>query len=196
MASSPFGKFWRILLLLMVLFGLPSLSWIFLQKGLNTRLSILQELDSLGVVPVCLPLAEDSLVAPQEWKSNTWFVAFQAADSSSLSGKDMLEKIYGDLSEKTRLSVLIFSAEPGQAVVEHERLQGKKDWFELRLDSLAWKALAVEGFHWPVNDMGYPQTSFVALVNEQGVILNLYDLRKEDEIKKLIVHTAFINQKE
>ncbi len=195
MASSPFGKYWRTLLIVLVLFGLPALSWLFLQKGLNTRLSILQEIDSLGLVPVCLPLAEDSLVAPQTWKPNTWFIAFHRSDSSSHVAEEVLEKIYEDLSEKTALSVLVFTLEEGN-VPKAIDLHSKKNQFEISLDSLAWKMLAVEGFHWPVDDTAYPRSSLVALVDEDGVILNFYDLEKEEEVKRLIVHTAFINQKE
>ncbi len=190
------AKFWKPALIVLILFGLPALSWLFLQKGLEQRLAIMQELDSLGVAPVCLPLARDSLVAPQTWRQTSWFVAFLDERSTSETVARLLQRIYDDLAEKAPLQVLIFRAKGGENGRKVINPLSEKRWFELSLENASWKALAVEGFNWPSDDAGKPLSEMVALINEEGVILNFYNLSREEDVKKLIVHTAFINQKQ
>ncbi len=183
------GKHLRTLLILFVLFGLPALSWVFLQKGLNYRLKVMNELDSLGVAPVCLPLVPDSLTSPQSWKKETWLVAF-VAEPSDTALVTLLKRVYDNLEEKTNLNVLLFRK--GPAGMPPAALDEDKHWFEVVLNESGWKNLAVEGFHWPQDDSGELLPMMVALVDKEGVIINFYKLSDAEQLKKMVRHIAYI----
>jgi len=157
-------------------------------------MAILQELDSLGVAPVCLPLSRDSMQAPQVWKEETWLIAFVGSEdvNPDLDVEGLLKKVYTDMSENAALNVLLFKKD--SAKTSDKALDEDKRWFEVNVEEPAWSHLAIEGFHWPQQDGGEPETNEVALVNKEGVILNFYELSDEEQIRKMIRHIAFINQ--
>ncbi len=187
------GKHLKTLAILFVLFGLPALSWLFLQKGLDHRVAILQELDSLGVAPVCLPLSRDSMQAPQAWKEETWLIAFVGEnEGSGFDAEALLKRVYADMSAPAALNVLLFKK--GAEQTTNIPPDQDKRWFEVAMEEPGWSRLATEGFHWPQKNDGKPESNAVALVNKEGVILNFYDLSDEEQIRKMIRHIAFINQ--
>ena len=194
MAAWLSGKHLRNLLILFVLFGLPALSWVFLQKGLNHRRAVFQELDSLGLAPVCLPLSRDSVQAPQDWKEETWLVAFVGSEQehSAVDVEGLLRQVYADLSRNAALNVLLFRKGPHKS--SDQVLDRDESWFEVVMEEPGWSRLAREGFHWPQDDSGKPESDVVALVNKEGVILNFYELGDEEQIRKMIRHIAYINQ--
>ncbi len=188
------GKHLKTLAILFVLFGLPALSWLFLQKGLDHRRAVFQELDSLGVAPVCLPLGSDSMQAPQAWKEETWLIAFVGSEreDSPVDVEGLLKQVYADMAENAALNVLLFKKGPRKT--SDQPPDRDKHWFEVFAEEPGWSRLATEGFHWPQDDGGKPESNLVALVNKEGVILNFYDLSDEEQIRKMIRHIAFINQ--
>lgn len=187
----------QTLALLLFLVVFPLGSWYYLKNGMDYRVATMGELKHYGKIPALSYTTFANQTLTDSFFTNNILITsvldFQNAAMSETFGKT-LEKLHEQFDERKDVLFLIHLADTSatQAMVERFAMTYKLNDFEqclfLRMPENTAIATVEQNFYLP-HDNDFP---YFSLTDIKGEIRHYYDVRKIEEVRKLVEHTALL----
>ena len=180
-------------ILLLILVGLPAVSFIYLRSGANYRRDAIATMGDFGKMPDLGQLTEVQGEVPAQWRGAMTVVGWldpTKEEGTRVYGQ-MLDSLYQQFQDSPNLyfTTIVLAEDPAQAVEDFTRtyhLPKSKMLSFLRADERDFAATA-EAFHLPLGTYDSPGIQpIVALVDSSLTIVEHYDLARRDEAIGLV----------
>ena len=203
MAANNGKKIIQTIILLLMLAGLPLGSWFYLQRGLDYRLSALEELKDYGEVPPFeLATAADRLLTRNDLQGRMVISGFLTTGDAELRTAfgEVFSKLFVQFDERDDVALLVFGLDgvtDTPAAMERFAadygLTDEKQCYLLPGGQPGMEQLVLEGYQLPLPaGTGLPANPYLALADTSLTIRHYYDVTDPGEVKSLVEHIALI----
>ncbi len=191
-------KWIQVLLLLLFLVAIPSMSWVYLNRGLKYRLSAMEELQDRGPLPTIplISLNGDTL-NQASLKGNVTVFSFFDPERDTITGYRIAD-LHQQFDERWDVKyVLVGAAEPDALLQYAETFALTTDpnqvFFVAEASKERLYQRATNDFHLKVES---PEILFnssqAILADTNAVVRRQYDLNEGPQFVRLIEHTALL----
>jgi hypothetical protein len=187
----------QTLALLLFLVVLPFGSWYYLKNGMDYRVATMGELKHYGKIPTLSYTTYTNQTLTDSFFINKILIAsvldLKNPEMSETFG-EVLEKLHEQFNERKDVLFLLHLADTSATQAAVDDFMGKyklKDTEQcLFLKTPANTTIAAIGqtFHLPPDNV-FP---YFSLTDTKGEIRHYYDVRKIEEVRKLVEHTALL----
>lgn len=201
MASQTGNKTLRIVLqtlaLLLFLVVLPFGSWYYLKNGMDYRVATMGELKKYGKTPSLSYIT----YAGQRLDDSVFVNKILIASILDFSNSSMLEnfgktleKLHQQFDERKDVLFLLHVADTSttqpivDAFAENYKLKDMEQCFFMKMPANITTTTIEQHFYLP-HDNAFP---YFALTDTKGEVRHYYDVRKIEEVRKLVEHTALL----
>ncbi len=186
-----------IAILFLLLVGLPIGSWYYLRTGLEYRKEVMADLDDLGKVPsISLKTFSGKTLDNQNIAKKmviTSFLNFQNKEITKQSGA-WLQRLHDQFDERSDLAFLIHVVDTSATSEEVERfaqqyqLQDSAQCFFLKDNPEVFRTIATNVYKIPLEEID----QHFALTDTSGTVRQKYNITNNNEVKRLVEHTALL----
>ncbi|MBK7870384.1 MAG: hypothetical protein IPJ74_06690 [Saprospiraceae bacterium] len=184
-------------ILLLLLVGFPIGSWFYLKAGLDYRKEVMSDLHDYGAMPsIALTTYSGQTLEKQDVAEKiivAAFLNFQDQTITEQSGR-WLFKLHDQFDERRDVAFLLHvmdttaSPENIDAFATEYQLQDTAQCFFLKENPEIFKTIATNVYKIPENAVN----AHFALADAQGTVRRYYDLRKTEEVNRLVEHIALL----
>jgi cytochrome oxidase Cu insertion factor (SCO1/SenC/PrrC family) len=186
----------KAILIFMVLFVLPAGALYFLNAGKNFRQDYLKDLSDMGKVATFnLPNQDNLDITPEVLKGKVSIVHFLPEDASAAKANvERISKLHKSFDDTEDVVFLSFVPADSTTSLREEAarlgISDNKQWYLVGAGKENLERMAKENFHLadPFNN--------IALVDTTLSIRNQYNIGKNDEMGRLVVHISMIIPKQ
>jgi hypothetical protein len=201
-------KVFQIMALMLLLVAFPAISWYYLQIGLDYRLETLKDLGDHGKIPDFELVTYKLDTLDREYIDHSMVVAsFFDLENETLSTAfgENLRKLHEQFDSRDDLFFLhhvlgdMQEAKKINAFENKYELTDETQCFFLVEGRPSIEQLAREGYQLPLGEgMTLADNPYLVLADTTGTIRRYYDVRKNEEVKRLVEHIAILlpHQKE
>lgn len=189
--------------LLLFLVVLPAGSWYYLSRGLDYRMSALEELKEIGPIPIFGTIYHNGEAVTKELVEEkmvvTSFINLENKDTKETMGP-VLQKLHHQFD--AREEVLFFNYILGASqdstgqldeFIETYNLADTAQCLFLLADDTLIRKQATEGYQLPLADgQTLEDMTLMVFTDRTSTIRGFYDIRQEERQKRLVEHVAML----
>lgn len=190
--------------LVMLLIVFPAASWYYLNSGLQYRRSTMAELKEYGSFPSKNWTQVDGSPLSATYLKKKMLLAHQMPDGTQadlVSGYgETLQRLHDQFEEREELVFLTLlhgdslqALNQARSFAENYELEDQEQQFFVYLNGQDFSDLS-EGVLQPSSEFepGTTPSAFLLLTDTTATIRRYYDIRKEEDIKRLVEHIALL----
>lgn len=190
--------------LVMLLIVFPAASWYYLNSGLQYRRSTMAELKEYGTFPSKNWTQVDGSPLSANYLKKKMLLAHQMPDATQadlVSGYgETLQRLHDQFEERDELVFLTLlhgdslqALNQASSFAENYELENQEHQFFVHLNGQDFSDLS-EGVLQPSSEFepGTTPSAFLLLTDTTATIRRYYDIRKEEDIKRLVEHIALL----
>ncbi len=182
-----------------ILIGFPAGSWYYLQKGMDQRRAIMDELKDLGSLKAyTMSVPDADSWSFEDLQGKVKIVSFLDAESSlqgQLAGQT-LQQLHDQFDNRDDIVFLLHFGDVSNAqmkrFVEQFEIDDPDQCLLLNMEGNAFQSVLTENYLMPYDDYRNQDGEVILLVDTQNEIRRYYDLKSEVEKKLLVEHIAFL----
>ena len=198
-SGNKFRSIFNIIALFLMVIALPALSWYYLKRGFDDRIATMEEIKDFGKIPAfSLSTASGETINEGDLERNVVVASFLSTEHPelrSIYGK-RLNKLQDQFNDRDRVMFAIHQI--GDTVNAENRLSQFAQAYELN-DKPAvlllndGDQLATSAYKLPLEpNIKLEDNPYLVLVDTTLTIRNYYDVRAEEEMRKLVHHLTMI----
>lgn len=193
----------QIIGLLFFLVILPGGSWYYLSRGLDYRMSTLEELKEIGPIPVFGTIHHNGNALSEELFEEKMVVSSFLDLKQNPAADDfgtLLNKLHDQFD--AREEVLFFTYILGEKAdstgmldnfIQKYELQDTAQCFFLLADDQLIRQQAIDAYKLPLTEgQNLENQTLMVYTDRKGIIRSYYDIQKEDRQKRLVEHIAML----
>lgn len=189
----------NIVALFLMVIALPALSWYYLKRGFDDRIATMGEIQDFGKIPsFSLSTTSGETISENDLERNVVVASFLSTEHPelrSIYGK-RLNKLQDQFHDRNRVKFAIHQV--GDTSNTSDRLKQFAKAYELNnkpavllLNNGA--QLATSAYKLPLEQkIKLEDNPYLVLIDTTLTIRNYYDVRAEEEMKKLVHHLTMI----
>lgn len=187
----------QTLALLLFLVVLPFGSWYYLKNGMDYRVTTMAELHHLGKVSsATYTTFEGQSLVDSFFRDKILIANILDLKNEALSKLfgETLEKLHEQFDERKDVIFLLHLADTTTTAAEvnnfadNYKLNDDTQLFFIQMDVKIPVSIIEQNYYLP-HDAAFP---YFSLIDTKGEVRRYYDVRKMEEIKKLVEHTALL----